>query len=572
MVNFDKPLSTPEPDYPTLPAEIELPEEDISPEEGALPSGAFADNLAETLFSDDNTLLTMATDLIQLFDADKRSRSDWEQAYVKGLEYLGMKTEERSEPWEGACGVYHPLLTEAVVRFQSQAITEIFPAPGPARTKIMGRQPEEKVQQAQRIEDEMNYILTEKMTEYRNETEQVLFRLPLVGSVLRKVYYDPTSKRPQAIMVPAEDFVINYGSSDLKSGERYTHVMKRTKNELKKMMATGFYRTLEIQEPSPVYSKVDEAHDKISGRTPTMDTDTRHTILEFHTDYDLGEHDYACPYIITIEQTSQKVLGIRRNWREGDESYQKRIHFAHYQYMPGMGFYGTGLVHLIGGLARSATSILRQLVDSGTLANLPAGFKTKGLKVKNDGDPLHPGEFRDVDVASGALKDNIIPLPIKEPSQTLYSLLNTIVDEGRRIASIADLDVGDMNQQAPVGTTLALLERSMKIMSAVHARLHAALKEELKLIAEIVGTQMPPQYDWDPNNEFNRQEDFSDRARIEIIPVSDPNSSTMAQRVVQYQAVYQMAQTNPELYNMPMLHRKGLEALQMKELISHIPH
>jgi hypothetical protein len=558
--------------------EVELP-----PEDGGMPLDdsqanmpEFGDNLA--LMMTEEELIKIANSLIEAYEGDLRSRTEWEQSYVKGLDLLGMSSEERSDPWPGACGVFHPLLTEAVVRFQSQAITEIFPAAGPARTKIQGPVTPQKADQALRVEEEINYLLTERMTEYRGETEQLLFRLPLVGSVFRKVYYDAPEERPAAIMVPAEDFVINYGASDLRSAERYTHVMRRTKNELKKLMASGLYRDVDLQEPTMILSDIDAKHDKLSGRRPTLDTDNRFTPLELHVDYDLEGADLmvqadgiARPYIITVEKSSNKVLAIYRNWEEDDDGQKKKIHFSHYQYMPGMGFYGFGLVHLVGGLAKSATSVLRQLVDSGTLSNLQAGFKTRGMRVKNEQDPISPGEWRDVDLVSGKLSDNILPLPVKEPSATLYNLLGTLVDEGRRIASIADLDVGDMNTQAPVGTTLALMERSMKIMSAVHSRLHAALKDELKLIAGIVGNMMPPNYDWDVDEEFSRADDFSDGSRVQIIPVSDPNSATMAQRVVQYQAVLQMAQMDPSIYDVKLLHRKGLEAFQVKDAEELIP-
>lgn len=571
---IDKPLATP----PTttevsLPMDVELPSDEPQEDLPQAPPN-FNENLANILPED--FLTKMAGDLLESYEADLRSRHDWEQSYVKGLDYLGMKVEDRNQPWPGACGVFHPLLTEAVVRFQSQAIVEIFPASGPVRTKIQGKQTPEKIDRALRVQDEMNYILTEKMPEYRNETEQLLFRLPLMGSTFRKIYFDTVEQRPAAIMVPAEDFVINYGASDLKTAERYTHSMRRTKNELKRLMASGLYRDIDLAEPAPSYPEIKEAHDKIEGRTQTVETDLRFQPLEFHVDYDMELKDpmdqsgLACPYIITVEKSNQKVLAIYRNWEEGDPAYRKKIHFAHYQYMPGMGFYGMGLVHMIGGLAKSATSVLRQLVDAGTLSNLQGGFKAKGLRVKNEADPIAPGEWRDVSLAAGKISDNILPLPVKEPSATLYQLLGTLVDEGRRIASIADLEVGDMNQQAPVGTTLALMERSMKIMSAVHSRLHAALKEELRSIAELVA-QMPPRYDWDAEGEFNRQEDFSPQGRVDIIPVSDPNSATMAQRVVQYQAVLQMAQTAPDIYNIPLLHRKGLEAFQVKDAEELIP-
>ena len=576
---FDAPLETPEEPDVSMPTEIELADAqdedsyvyDMDEEEeeyGDLASIPFDGNLADVM--PDEELTEIASECLEMFDADLLSRQDWEKSYIDGLEYLGMKAEDRNDPWPGACGVFHPLLTEAVVRFQSQAIMEVFPAAGPVRTKIVGKEAQEKTERAARMEEEMNFIITERMPEYRGETEQLLFRLPLSGSCFRKIYPDPMEPRPVALMVPAEDFVISYGATDLKSCERYTHRMRRSENEVNKLIASGFYSDIDLPEPTPEYNDTSEAHDKITGTRPTVQHDTRHTILEMHCDYDFGEDEkIALPYIITIEKSSQQVLSIRRNWLETDQARKKRIHFAHYQYMPGMGFYGTGLVHMIGGLAKSATSVLRQLVDAGTLANLTAGFKTRGLRIKNEDEPLAPGEFRDVDVGSGTIRDAIYALPTKEPSPTLYQLLGTIVDEGRRIASIADLEIGEMSANSPVGTTLALLERSMKIMSAVHARLHAAFKTELQLIAKIVA-DMPPQYEWDEDQEFNRQEDFK-KGKVDILPVSDPNSSTMAQRVVQFQAVMQMATGSPDLYNMPLLHRKGLEALQVKDAESLVP-
>lgn len=579
----------PEPFMPSLPppdaalspqddlgAEVEIVDDaqildDYQPEDdeeyGNLQGVAFDDNLAEHL--PDEELTECAADLIADFDADMTARADWEKSYIDGLEYLGISSDERDAPWDGACGIFHPVLTEAVVRFQSQAILEIFPAAGPVRTQIVGKPNQDKSKQAIRIEEELNFILLEKMPEYRWETEQLLFRLPLAGSAFRKVYFDTIEERPTAIMVPAEDFVVPYGASNLKTAERFTHVIRQNANELKKLQKTGFYKDVELEEPEPEFSEINEAEDEISGQKPTLTHDKRHTLLEMHVDYDFGEAEWALPYVITIEKSSQTIISIRRNWLEEDPHQRKRIHFAHYQYMPGLGFYGIGLVHLIGGLAKGSTAILRQLVDSGTLANLLAGFKTRGLRVLGDDGPLQPGEFRDVEVTAGDIASNIYPLPFKEPSPTLYQLLNTLVDEGRRIASIADIDVGDMSSQAPVGTTLAILERSMKVMSAVHARLHAALRDELRLIANIVGTKMPAQYDYDEELQFNRQEDFS--ARVDILPVSDPNAATLSQRVVQYQSVFQMYQQNPELFDGPVFYRKMLEAMQVRDAEELVP-
>ena len=523
-------------------------------------------NLAEYL--EEAVLQSLAADLIEDFNSDRESRRDWARSYVKGLDLLGMKIEERTQPWQGASGVFHPILTEATVRFQAQAMGEIFPASGPVRTKIMGKKDQDKLKQATRIEDEMNYLLTEEMTEYRDETEQMLFRLPLAGSSFKKVYYDPLMERPCAMFVPAEDFVVSYGASDLMTCPRYTHVMKKTPNEIRELQVNDFYLDVDLPEPQPDYSDIQEKYDEIEGETAVVEDDDRHTLLEMHVDVIMPEpfddpDGIARPYIITIDKSSETVLSIRRNWYEGDSKKKKRQHFVHYRYLPGLGFYGTGLIHLIGGLAKSATSILRQLIDAGTLSNLPAGLKARGLRIKGDDSPLMPGEFRDVDVPGGAIRDSIAFLPYKEPSSVLYQLLGNIVEEGRRIGSVADVQVGNLNPQAPVGTTLALMERSMKVMSGVQARLHASLKNELRLLAKIIKDYMPPQYSYDLDGDFNRQDDFD--GRIDVIPVSDPNAATMAQRVVQYQAALQLAQQAPQLYDMGKLHRQMLEVLGIKD-------
>ena len=523
-------------------------------------------NLAE--FIDEADLQSLASELIDDFNSDRESRRDWARSYVKGLDLLGMKIEERTQPWQGASGVFHPILTEATVRFQAQAMGEIFPASGPVRTKIMGKKDQDKLKQATRIEDEMNYLLTEEMTEYRDETEQMLFRLPLAGSSFKKVYYDPLMERPCAMFVPAEDFVVSYGASDLMTCPRYTHVMKKTQNEIRELQVNEFYIDVDLPEPQPDYSDIQEKYDEIEGETAVIEDDDRHTLLEMHVDMIMPEpfddpDGIARPYIITIDKSSETILSIRRNWYEGDAKKKKRQHFVHYRYLPGLGFYGTGLIHLIGGLAKSATSILRQLIDAGTLSNLPAGLKARGLRIKGDDSPLMPGEFRDVDVPGGAIRDSIAFLPYKEPSSVLYQLLGNIVEEGRRIGSVADVQVGSLNPQAPVGTTLALMERSMKVMSGVQARLHASLKNELRLLAKIIKDYMPPEYSYDLDGDFNRQEDFD--GRIDVIPVSDPNAATMAQRVVQYQAALQLAQQAPQLYDMGKLHRQMLEVLGIKD-------
>ena len=510
----------------------------------------------------------MASELVADFKADQESRSDWARAYVKGLDLLGMKVEDRQQPWAGASGVFHPILTEAVVRFQAQAMGEIFPPAGPVRTKIVGKNDTEKKDQAFRVENEMNYLLTEEMSEYRDEMEQMLFKLPIAGSAFKKVYYDPLMERPCAMFVPSEDFVVSYGASDLKTCPRYTHVMKKTSNEVLQLQVNGFYRDVELPDPQPDYSDIKQKYDELDGEEAVIEDDDRHTILEMHVDMNMPEEfddpdGIARPYVITIDKTSTEILSIRRNWYEDDEKKKKRMHFVHYRYLPGLGFYGTGLIHLIGGLAKSATSILRQLIDAGTLSNLPAGLKARGLRIKGDDAPLMPGEFRDVDVPGGAIRDSITFIPYKEPSSVLYSLLGNIVEEGRRIGSVADVQVGDTNPQAPVGTTLALMERSMKVMSGVQARLHAALKQELRILAKIIHDYMPEEYSYEMDGDFNRTKDFD--GRIDVIPVSDPNAATMSQRVMQYQAALQLAQQAPQLYDMGKLHRQMLEVLGISE-------
>lgn len=525
-------------------------------------------NLAEVL--DEGELSSLASELVADFDADLRSRGDWEKAYVKGLDLLGLRIEDRTTPWPGACGVYHPILTEAVIRFQAQTIMEIYPASGPAKTKIMGKVTPEKLKQADRVETELNYVITEKMTDYRAETEQLLFKLAMAGSAFRKVYYDPVAERPAAAFVPAEDFVTAYGTTDLKTSPRYTHVMRMYPNEVRQLQLSGFYRDVDLPEPSPDYSEIEKKQDRLTGEIPAVENDDRHKILEMHVDLDLpgfeSEDGLLLPYIVTMDKSSRTILSIRRNWREDDSMRMKRLHFVPYQYLPGLGFYGTGLIHLIGGIAKSATSILRQLVDAGTLSNLPAGLKARGLRIKGDDSPIQPGEFRDVDVASGSIRDSITFLPYKEPSAVLYQLLGNLVDEGRRIGSIAEMDVGDSNPEAPVGTTLALIERSMKVMSAVQARVHESLGKELRLIADVIKDFMPDGYEYDVSDEqgqnFSRREDFG--GGVDVIPVSDPNASTMAQKVMQYQAALQLAQNSPEIYDLPLLHRQMLEVLNIK--------
>lgn len=542
--------------------------EDIVPEHD--------ENLAE--FMDDSTLGSLASELVADFEADRMSRKEWEKTYVRGLELLGLKIEERTQPWQGACGVFHPMLSEAVVRFQAQTIQEIFPARGPVETKIVGKVTKERMEQATRVKEYLNFLVTERMSEYRAETERMLFALPIAGSAFRKVYYDQSLGRPSSVFVPAEDFVVAYGNTDLLTCERATHVMKKTKNEVRKLQVSGFYRDVDIGEPVPDKGSIQKVYDDLNGDTNTYEQDDRHTILEMLVDYDLpgfedeidGEKTgIGLPYVITIDLSSRTILSIRRNWYEDDPLKKRRQHFVHYTYLPGFGFYGFGLVHMVGGLAKSATSILRQLVDAGTLSNLPGGLKTRGLRIKGDDTPIMPGEFRDVDIPSGSLRDNISFLPYKEPSTVLYQLLGDIVNTGRQFASQADVKVSDMNSEAPVGTTLALLERSMKVMSAVHARLHASMKKELKLISNLVRDYGPDEYPYETEGQDMTKEDFSDQ--IDVIPVSDPNSGTMAQRIMKYQAALQLAQGAPQLYDMPLLHRQMLEALGLADVDEVIP-
>ena len=535
----------------------------------------FGDNLAE--YVDEKELTLMAGDLVDDYESDIASRKDWIQTYVDGLELLGLKIEERSEPWEGACGIYHPLLAEALVKFQAETIMSIFPAMGPVKTKIIGKETQEKKEAAIRVQDDMNYELTEEMPEYRPETERLIWGLGLSGNAFRKVYEDPSLGRQVALFVPAEDVVVPYGTTNLESADRITHVMRKSENDLRKLMHSGLYMDVELGSPEGTLDEIEKKIAEKLGFRAT--TDDRYKILEMHVNLDLPgfEHEedgeqtgIALPYVVTIEKTSNKVLAIRRNWRPDDTTYKKRQHFVHYGYIPGFGFYHFGLIHLIGAFAKSGTSIIRQLVDAGTLSNLPGGFKTRGLRIKGDDTPIAPGEFRDVDVASGTMKDNIMPLPYKEPSQVLMALLGQIVEDGRRFANTADLQVSDMSSQAPVGTTLAILERTLKVMSAVQARIHFSLKQELKLLKEIIAENAPSDYEYEPEI-GSRKAKKSDYKDVDVIPVSDPNASTMAQKIVQYQAVLQLAQSSPQFYNMPLLHRQMLDVLGIKDAQKLVP-
>ena len=536
---------------------------------------SFDDNLAEYLGED--VLEELASELASDFDDDVGSRKDWMQTYVDGLELLGMKIEERTEPWEGACGVYHPLLSEALVKFQAETMMSTFPAAGPVKTQIIGKETPEKKAAAVRVQDDMNYQLTDVMTEFRPEHERMLWGLGLSGNAFKKVYYDPHMERQISLFVPAEDLVVPYGASNLETSERVTHVMRKTENELRRLQVAGFYRDIDLGDPDNV---LDEVEKKIAEKMGFRATsDNRYKLLEMSVDLDLPGYEHEedgeptgikLPYIVTLEKGSNKVLAVRRNWEPDDETYQKRQHYVHYGYVPGFGFYYFGLIHLIGAFAKSGTSLIRQLVDAGTLSNLPGGFKARGLRVKGDDTPIAPGEWRDVDVPSGTIRDNLLPLPYKEPSQTLMALLGQIVDEGRRFANTADLQISDMSGQAPVGTTLAILERTLKVMSAVQARIHYSMKQELKLLKGIIAAYTPEDYDYEPT-EGSRKAKRSDYDNVDVIPVSDPNASTMAQKIVQYQAVMQLAQQSPQLYNMPLLHRQMLDVLGIKDAQKLVP-
>jgi hypothetical protein len=569
---------------PDLEIEIEDPEEvsikmggvEIEIEPAKETDEDFNANLADHI--DDSELASLVEELISDFDEDIASRKDWIQTYVDGLELLGLKIEERAEPWEGACGVFHPLLSEALVKFQAETMMSTFPASGPVKTQIIGKETPEKKDAAQRVQEDMNYQLMDVMKEYRPEHERMLWGLGLSGNAFKKIYFDPSLDRQVSVFIPAEDIVVPYGASNLESAERVTHVMRKTENELRRLQVSGFYRDIDIGTPN---NTLDEIEKKIAEKLGfRASTDTRYKILEMHVEIDLVGYEHrdenneltgiALPYVVTVEKGSNQVLAIRRNWEPDDDTYAKRQHFVHYGYVPGFGFYYFGLIHLVGAFAKSGTSIIRQLVDAGTLANLPGGFKARGLRVKGDDTPIAPGEFRDVDVPSGSIKDNLMALPYKEPSQTLFQLFQTIIEEGRRFANTADLQISDMSAQAPVGTTLAILERTLKTMSAVQARVHYSMKQELGLLKQIIAAYTPDEYNYEPI-EGHRRAKRSDYDNVDVIPVSDPNASTMAQKIVQYQAVLQLAQTAPQLYNLPLLHRQMLEVLNIKDAEKLVP-
>tara|TARA_R110000744_G_scaffold7945_1_gene27052 strand:- start:24 stop:2501 length:2478 start_codon:yes stop_codon:yes gene_type:complete len=531
----------------------------------------FDGNLAEAL--DDGELQGLAEELVGHVDADIESRKDWADTFVKGLDVLGFKYEERTEPWEGACGVYSTVLAEAAIRFQAETMSETFPAAGPVRVKILGEETTDKAEAAERVKADMNYELTERMVEYRPEHERMLYSLGLAGSAFKKVYYDPSLGRQVAIYIPAEDVIVPYGASHIETAERVTHVMRKTKNELKKLQSMGFYRDVDLGDPEPYHTDIEKRKAEEGGYSIT--DDDRYAIFEIHADIiipgiDEDEEEIAKPYVVTIERGTNNVLAIRRNWQEEDSLFLKRNHFVHYVYVPGFGFYGLGLIHIIGGYAKAGTSIIRQLVDAGTLSNLPGGLKSRGLRIKGDDTPIEPGEWKDVDVPSGAIRDNIMPLPYKEPSQTLLALLNQITTEGKRLGAISDMNISDMSANAPVGTTLALLERTLKPMAAVQARVHYAMKQEFKLLKTIMAEYAATEYDYIPERgEVSAR--VSDYMMVEVIPVSDPNSSTMAQRVVQYQAVLQMSQSAPQIYDLPQLHRQMIEVLGVKNADKLVP-
>jgi hypothetical protein len=536
----------------------------------------FDANLAE--YMDDGDLSGLANELIEDFDKDQMDRRDWVKTYVDGLKLLGLQYEDRTEPWQGACGVFHPMLTESVVRFQSEAMMETFPAMGPVKTQIIGAIDLLREEAAARVREDMNHQLTDVMTEYRPEHEKMLWSLPITGSAFKKVYFDPSKGRQVAIFIPAEDIVVPYGASSIEDAERVTHVMRKTENEVIKLQDAGFYADVDIGEPGYELDDIEKQKAEEQGMNATQDD--RYRILEIHVNLDLKGFEHtdkkgretgiALPYVVTLEKGSRTILAIRRNWYEDDVLHTKRQHFVHYQYIPGFGFYGFGLIHLIGGYAKSATMLIRQLVDAGTLSNLPGGLKSRGLRIKGDDTPIQPGEFRDVDVPSGSIRDNILPLPYKEPSQVLMSLFQQIVQEGRAFASSGDMNVSDMSTNAPVGTTLALLERTLKVMTAVQARLHYAMKQEFKLLKVIIADYTPDEYDYEPED-AGRKAKKSDYDSTDVIPVSDPNAATMAQKIVQYQAVLQLAQSAPQLYNLPLLHRQMIEVLGIKNANKLVP-
>ena len=570
LQNDDEPIEVtigPEDGEDVYEAEIEIEHE---------PS--FDANLAE--YIDGSELSAIAADLLEDFDNDRMARKDWEQTYVDGLDLLGLTLEERTEPWNGACGVYHPILTEAAVRFQSEMISETFPAMGPVRAKIVGKDDRSIQESAARVVEDMNYNLTEKMQEFRPEHEKMLWSLALAGASFKKVYFDPTLDRPTSMFVPAEDLFIPYGASDARTAPRVTHAMRKTKNEVKKLQYAGFYRDVELGEPAKDFDEIQKRKDAADGFSAIKDD--RYRILEMQVELDIEgfedtdpetgeETGIALPYVVTIDKGTQEILAIRRNWDEEDPFKRAKQHFVQYTYIPGFGAYGYGLIHLIGGFAKSATSIVRQLIDAGTLSNLPGGLKSRGLRIKGDDTPIMPGEWRDVDVPGASIRDNILPLPYKEPSATLFNLLQNVVEEGRRLAAVSDVKLNDMNGEAPVGTTLAILERTLKVMSAVQARVHASMEQEFKLVAKLIKDYTPAEYEYDPDYGATRSQKREDYEKTDIIPVSDPNASTMAQRIIQYQSAIQLSQSAPQIYDLAELHRQFLQTMGIKDADKIIP-
>jgi hypothetical protein len=579
---YQAPVGMMESQEPDIEIEIEDPESvkigidgleiEINPGDEA----DFDSNLAEEM--DDRQLSTLAGELLEDYDNDLNSRKEWLTTYVNGLKLLGLNYEERSEPWQGACGVTHPLLMESAVKFQSETIMETFPAAGPVKTVILGKETVEKNEASVRVASDMNYELTEVMREYRPEHERLLLSLCLSGNAFKKIYFDPSMDRQTAVYIPAEDIIVSYGTSNLESAERVTHRMRKTQNELRRLQVAGFYRDVELGEPTVIMDEVEKQKAKDQGFAASIDN--RFQFLEMHVDIDLDGYadededgnatGIALPYVVTIEKGTGTVMAVRRNWLEDDKLKARRQHFVHYGYIPGFGFYYFGLIHLIGGHARAATSLIRQLVDAGTLSNLPGGLKARGLRIKGDETPISPGEFRDVDLPSGAIRDNILPLPYKEPSQVLAALMDKIVADGQRFAATGDLKVSDMSSQSPVGTTLAILERMLKVMSAVQARIHYSMKQEFKLLAAIIRDNTPDEYDYEPET-GGRKAKRSDYDMVDIIPVSDPNASTMSQRVVQFQAVLQLSAGAPQIYDLPYLHRQMISTLGVKNADKIVP-
>lgn len=559
------------------PEEVTIRTEDmeLTIDPDAMADEEFSKNLAEEL--DGRYMASIASDLLEDFTNDLNSRKDWLETYVDGLELLGLKLEERTEPWEGACAVYHPLLSEALVKFQAETMMETFPAAGPVKTSIIGKETDECIEAAARVQENMNYQLMDCMPEYRPEHERMLWGLGLAGNAFKKVYYDPALQRQVSIFVPAEDMVVPYGASNLETAERVTHVMRKTKQEIHYLQEMGFYRDTELGEPA---YDLDEVEKKIAEQMGFDATnDDRYKILEMNVNLDLEGYEdkkkgkktgIALPYIVTIDKGTQEILAIRRNYNQDDDLKKRREHFVHYGYIPGFGFYCFGLIHLIGAFSKSGTMLLRQLVDAGTLSNLPGGFKTRGLRIKGDDTPIAPGEWRDVDAASGTLRDNLMNLPYKEPSQVLAALMDKIIDEGRRFATAADMKVSDMSSNSPVGSTLAILERTLKVMSAVNARIYYSMKKEFGLLKTLIRDYTDPSYRYDPatGTPGAKQEDYD---KVNLIPVADPNAATMAQKVVQYQAVMQMAQQNPDIYDLKELNKQMLEILGVKNIAKLIP-